>query len=138
MSEEAAWAAGFFDGEGTISIRLGTQGQWIRTVSTENNVREALVALDQRTGGRGTIYPPRAGWRTWRWEVHGADKQQAAIEAMFPFLLVKRRHAQLALDFLDTVGRSGQLLPSDIIQQREAIAAELKVLNRRIPRSKER
>ena len=98
-SEQLIWAAGFFDGEGCVSLnRLskgGTQRQLSLSASHEAAVRRVHTVL-----GEGNVYyrAPRQAthkpmW-TWVASSKGADR---AAEKLLPYLVVKREQALLML-----------------------------------------
>jgi hypothetical protein len=57
--EESAWAAGFFEGEGSCSNRTNTAGRRITPVlSITQVVREPLDRFQRVLGGRGRVNGP--------------------------------------------------------------------------------
>ena len=101
---EWAWAAGFFDGEGCISYKR-KGGLWRLVV--QQNVREPLEVLERLFGG--TLYGPytrqrsRNGVGEWSnpyyvWRLNTQEDVVLALEAMYPYLTVKREQAQTAVE----------------------------------------
>src|SRR5262245_61623549 len=103
---EQAWAAGFFDGEGTTRAHRRKYDSRIvlsvRVQATQADPR-ALERLRAAVGGEGSIRlermrPGRPGDRLmWRWS---ADTRSAlrALHAMWPWLgPVKRDQARVAI-----------------------------------------
>ena len=96
--EALIWAAGFFDGEGTVWSRPGKSHLIVGLTvgQSETKPLEHFVAL---FGGRvygpfSTINPSNGepAKPTYRWQLGGYEKVQAAMAAMWPFWKVK--HAQ--------------------------------------------
>jgi len=110
---DVAWAAGFFDGEGTIAIaertlrggRRHDQGEprfrsyqlLLRLPQTSTPALDRLVGL---FGGRyhSAKISPLGRRPIWEWYVL-AGKAANALTLMLPFLTVKHEEALLALQF---------------------------------------
>lgn len=98
-SDQLIWTAGFFDGEGCVSLnRLkagGTQRQLSLSASHEAAVRRVREVL-----GEGNVYyraprqPTHRPMWTWVASSRGADR---AAEKLLPYLVVKREQALLML-----------------------------------------
>lgn len=125
------YIAGFFDGEGSVSIAFRQpQGGWRVSPSYVLQVAIAqidprpLIAIQERYGGR--IYHSGVGRRTWAWNV-SARKARPFLEAVLPYLIVKRRDAEIGLAFLDISRRQGLHVPPtpERTAQREAFRREL-------------
>lgn len=114
VDEFVVWCAGFFDGEGSVSIPLCKRGPkqtptqqqlWLQISITQNR-REPLFPIKDRFGGRVTIQPQPVDKKLtrpiWRWV---ADGQKAAtfLSAVLPHLRVKRRVAEVGLEFQATI-----------------------------------
>lgn len=97
-----AWAAGFFDGEGSIGIerRSGRSGgRLVLTVVQKHRApldrlqdifETGVVDWQRGSGPRGT---PRWRYRTWQ------NKALAALIGMRPYLLVKAEEADIAIEY---------------------------------------
>lgn len=103
--EESAYLAGFFDGEGSIS--MGRRGQnrsmFLRVSNTNIN---SLHRLQRAFGGK--IYPENKGDMSrrrpiWKWYC-ASDAAVIALQAMLPFLGIKKEKALLALAFQEMKG----------------------------------
>lgn len=89
---EAAWAAGFFDGEG--HVRLGGR---FRQVSVHQTDRTVLERFQQAVGGVGTIGPveKRPGRSPiWQWWACGENALTAA-DCLLPYVS-QRNHVRLS------------------------------------------
>ena len=113
-AEELAWAAGLFDGEGTVSISRqdqifpqGHPGQGRHTYYTLNATmwnthRLALLRFQSWFGGdlyggeRGRL---RADYKPiWRWRT-SARTAAGFLRAVRPYLVIKAREADVGLRF---------------------------------------
>jgi len=93
------WAAGFFDGEGCISVNRKGDGGLQRQASL-HGTHEESVRLFHSIIGEGNVYlrPARQpqhkdGW-TWVAASRAADR---AISKLSPYLIVKAKQADLLL-----------------------------------------
>lgn len=105
---EKAYAAGFFDGEGSVSIEsrrlkgLSTIS-WRISVKISQDVREPLELLQEIWGGSIMQRPRRANGKVgFQWACHtrNADRFMRDIAS---FALVKRREILLAIEYRDGV-----------------------------------
>lgn len=99
-----AWAAGFFDGEGTVGLYAKASRPSTFHLSVEITQKDSIpLALLQRVYG-GTITTRREGgvshWKT------QARKASAFLEDIEPYLIVKRKQVLVALDFQARRGNS--------------------------------
>ena len=103
MSESLAWAAGFFDGEGCVLLVTRTRGRCtevrlqITAVNTDirplHRFRELFggsIQVVQHPGNKHGYKP------SWAW-VAAHRIAENALQAMLPWLLVKREQAIIAL-----------------------------------------
>lgn len=99
-----AWAAGFFDGEGTVSISARKGGRpAYRSISMEipqssaNGTPEALDRF-RSIVGRGSVtgpHEPRSPWSklpSYRWEAGGHFNVEAVAAQIWPWLGAERRN----------------------------------------------
>lgn len=142
-AHNAAWAAGFFDGEGFIIIQKRKlkkedkiyTGHYLRIGI--NHVRpEPLEKFQKLFGGSlrfdvnsvnhckdGYKRQPRYCW---------TSSTQAAgncLREMLPYLANKNQEAGIALDFLKTIQTSKQKVPEDVTILREQYQQQIKLLN---------
>ena len=105
MSEELAWAGGFFDGEGSTYLeKHRTHAGYFYPVlyvpqCAQTGVAPELVRLRSAVGGIGSISGVRQDGPEWtpyrRWRVVTPLKVQAALHLLWPFIGdVKRAQAQ--------------------------------------------
>jgi hypothetical protein len=135
----AAYFAGFFDGEGSISITFqqppGRRRTHVLQVAAGQCDRAAIEAMRDAFGGR--VYPRRSepGRRPfWHW-IASAAVAEAALREMLPYLVVKREQATLALRFRElygpehgTTGRGRRASP-ELVAARELCRVQMVALN---------
>jgi hypothetical protein len=88
-----AWAAGFIDGEGCISIYHQRGYYLVLTVSQKS--KKPLLELQKIFGGK--LYNVR-NKKYWMWTLWGENAVPALVE-MLPFLVLKKEQAKLAIKF---------------------------------------
>jgi hypothetical protein len=111
MSEELAWAGGFFDGEGSTYLEKHRThvGYFVPRLyvpqSAEIGVAAELARLKSALGGLGTISgvrPAKGNWKPYRrWRVSTPVGVQVGLHLLWPFIgEVKRIQAQEVLQVL--------------------------------------
>jgi len=96
-----AWAAGFFDGEGWVTLmRSGSGSADLRIGVTQNDVRPLLMF--QKAWG-GHIRLTNNG-RTSNWFTNKHDEQAKFIEAVKPYVVVKADQLAVAQEYLSLSG----------------------------------
>ena len=111
MSEELAWAGGFFDGEGSTYLEKHRthQGYLVPRLyvpqSAEIGIAPELTRLKSALGGLGAISGLRPGKGTWkpyrRWRVSAVLDVQVGLHLLWPFIgRVKRTQAQRVLQVM--------------------------------------
>ena len=140
---ELAYMAGIIDGEGSICIfpyygsyYKGTKYLRYKPALCVANTSEELIAwIALRFGGKCQVVKRRSPKykQCFHWLVshrHAAE----IIHLILPFLVIKRRQAELFIAFQRTATRG---LPgaksADVIKLRQDISLEMKSLNRRGP-----
>ena len=132
-----AYLAGFLDADGSIAIdktcrSKGHSWSWATKIYITNAHRDTLewlvTALD------GSIYlvnkkAPKHHSTMWRWVVHGSAAGPILFN-MLPYLREKKKRAEIALRFIDTITHKGRLSEEDK-QLRLYLSAQLTQMNRR-------
>lgn len=123
---QVAWAAGFFDGEGSVYLKRSHE-RHLPAVVVGNTVRLPLEELQRWYGG--TIYAMKVkdGRRPcWAWQVSGARGVRPFLLSVREHLRVKRQQADVMLDFCELIASPGgrPTSPENL--------AEREVLTRRI------
>ena len=137
-----AYAAGFFDGEGCISINklkrrdISKGYHYTLKIQATNNVREVIGRFAEAYGGHIGLKRPRAGENrklgyTWNVTSWGAI---AFLKEIFPFLIVKRQQAEIAFRFQDSMRHTGnrwRRAPDAEAHNREDLYQQIRKLNER-------
>ena len=126
---EVAWAAGFIDGEGTLSIGKGPpRGKYIQYVpyvwanqSKSLPIEYLQVLFDGRIRHRAD--------GAWQWEVEG-ERAASVCKLILPYLRVKHVQAELVIAFQETIGNHGPVSP-EVLYLRQVIFNEMKKVNGR-------
>ena len=150
--------AGFIDGEGCISTfsfkaygkrAHNTRSRQLISLSATNVNRQVLDDLQSTFGGYVCLHSFPIGNRKecWRWYIR-SKKASEAIKALLPYLRIKRKQAELCLEYQDTlvessIIRQGTTAPNsphrfvdnivkpEILAKRNLIVNELRLLNKR-------
>ena len=130
-SDEVAYTAGFFDGEGCVSIaRYLQRGRPYHTLAIifTNTDFQVLDWLHQRWGGylsKPTQQDPR--WRSSRHLRLSAGPALPLLRAMLPYLIIKKSQVEIALEFIDSksANRGGRQGDPAAIAKRAALAARM-------------
>jgi hypothetical protein len=129
---EIAYLAGFFDGEGSVSMAL-QGGKYLRIeVSCSQNTATVLWMFVR--GFRGNIYE---GNRCYQWKIYGNEATKF-LRSIIPYLIVKRLDAEEAVRAFDN--RDNKELVTEIIQQMRMRHEQLKLFHdeRTVTRAAER
>ena len=139
---DCAYLAGILDGEGFIGLAIRPYrpddpsrhryASWTAALSLSTTTPALCWWLLERFGGR--LYAARSEAQQkpiFQWKAGGKAARQV-LEAALPYLLLKRRQAELVLAFLDTAAHPGRrgTAPA-VLAQRQALADELHRLNGR-------
>lgn len=96
------WAAGFFDGEGSIGIYKTRRGTSFQLSIAANQVDPSPLEILVWLFG-GNVYNSTARNRPLKsWRL-GSRKAAAALQEMHPYLVNKKAQAKVALQFQDSL-----------------------------------
>lgn len=130
---EIAYLAGFFDGEGCILIQKHARAYWLE-ISAVQIDPAPLKLLSESFGGRIVKKPDHRGFRSRHsWRIT-SDRAFIALQAMLPFLMIKRAEADLGIQFQQ---RMSIVLPHTVEavfnerEIRDAIRLQMQALKRR-------
>jgi hypothetical protein len=136
-AEKVIWAAGFFDGEGCVSIQRVRNGQGgaLQIIVVQKGPRPIEVLADLWGGGINVTHRNQPTGRVgyYRWTLCG-DKAADALVEMLPFLVEKRDQAHLAIEFQDHMKltrQSGKRLTDAVRRYRSETAERLSQMKRR-------
>lgn len=87
---ELAWAAGFFDGEGSAVLSPSAGGKLYARVSIGQNTREALDRFCAAVGV-GKVYGPYTSNVPFKYQVNGVESVRGIADALGPFLCSVKR-----------------------------------------------
>ena len=141
------YIAGFFDGEGSISIgRRGRENyRWLQLNMTITNTDRAVLEMIRATFGVGCIGLKDSGLKTREklsrlaygtrdcFELIWTGRQaESVLRELYPYLRVKKGQAEIALRFRSTYGQkwSRKTVPPDVLETRETDKRQLTALNK--------
>lgn len=125
------WAAGFFDGEGSVSVVRRQRGGFIEhhlSVQVGQNDRRPLDAMCAEY--RGSTCNTKTPSGCWRWRIHGKSAE-SFLQRIQPYSIVKAEQIALALELRALVGAPGRRVPPEVWEQKEAIWKRLMVVKGR-------
>jgi len=128
---EWSYLAGIIDGEGCITASSNGQDRIRVTVtSTSRGLIDWMIA---RVGGSVCNRRPASPRHkpTYGWEVSYV-KANSFLRGVLPYLLIKARHAELALQFSDTMHAHVEVT-DEIKKFRRWVVRQIKRMNRRGP-----
>jgi hypothetical protein len=138
---QLSWTAGIMDGEGHISLFKSvssncTRGYRHRTVIVLTNTYLPLVKLFQSWfGGCISIQKNHylARKTCYQWRPTCLDDQCNFLKQISPYLFIKRKQAEICLDFLENGGRGymGYRVSDDEFNRRENLCLKIQRLNLR-------
>jgi hypothetical protein len=138
-THKIAWCAGFFDGEGFITVQRRKskvkdkvyEGHYLR-IGVNHVAIEPLRELQKILGGtirqqsEHTVEGNRK--RRHSWQMSTSDAAEA-LRKMLPFMLNKNKVTALALDFQATMLKDKKQLPDEIYELREIYKQQITSLN---------
>jgi hypothetical protein len=119
---DKAYAAGFFDGEGSMNIR--NPGSTIKnpgyslTLNVAQSCEAPLIWLSARWGG--SVRPMKRPKPVWEWNL-GSLSASKFLQDILPFLMVKQEQALVAIEFQSHKKNTGRRRdPESISRERES------------------
>lgn len=133
-----AYMAGIIDGEGHFHMYYHPPiRRYYFTVGVANTNRDLLDWLVDNFSGKVYRHKPKSHkdeWKDcWEWRLNQTDIL-SALPAILPFLKIKKRQAELAIEFRKTFAKENpgkRGLPDHIRRKRDDIMLELKSINRK-------
>jgi hypothetical protein len=133
---DLAYAAGLFDGEGSISIVSYTNRERgyfkldVRVANTDKAVVEWLsimfggyLSVQKRTDETHKV--------VYRWAI--ADRGAGRfLRLIYPYLKIKRLRAEMAINFRETYDR-GVVVGGSVVEYREKLYEQMRIANKRGP-----
>ena len=102
---EKAYLAGFIDGEGCITLKLYSrkwknERQYVTAKITVTNAHRDVIAFVGYVFNRKITEEKRYNWKTaWRVQIDRLEDVREIIKYLLPYLKVKRKQAELLLEF---------------------------------------
>ena len=133
MNMGRAYMAGFFDGEGCVTIsRPHSRSNYQLEVNIGNTNREVLEWIQRNYGGRlhalrkPTYYKPYSVWQV------SGEEAIHFLQLVLPFLKVKREEAELAIRF-PLWGRQGRghNIPEEVKHERQELSDAIRGIRER-------
>lgn len=101
VQTDLAYLAGFFDGEGCISIAVYKENYLGIRIEIGQNTRQELDLFSKYFGGKVTAKPDkRYKTKSYRWAPGKIEQIKKVLTDLLPYLRQKKRRAELALEFL--------------------------------------
>lgn len=140
-SHRLAWAAGFIDGDGFITIQNRKSvvngktysGTYLRVGACQAK-QDVLLELQSLFGGSIRIKnsgPNKEGYnrkQQWVWTL-STEQAYECLKQIIPFMIHKKEVAELALFFQETMSTNKQQLSEDTVKKRLALQAEITRIN---------
>lgn len=143
MDTEYAWAAGFIDGEGTITLKRykaktairGLHYQPFVSLSQANHEGHpnGVEHMKELFGGSTSMYLSKAPrLHVTQWSIVSRQAIEC-LKKIRPYLKVKDRHADLLLSYYETVGEKSKTyrITDEQMAKREAIWAQMRAMNQK-------
>ena len=140
--EEICYMAGFMDGEGTITANYrkserGFPSLHFRAIIFNTNLN-ILERLKVTWGGRLSLFQaPRSIKHKKMYCLYWGGKDcLPVLEAIIPYLVIKKRQAEIVLDMSKLThhyekGHFGRIVSPEVQKARECLGEEIKQLNHR-------
>ncbi len=125
------WVAGFFDGEGCVSIVRRQRGGFIEhmiAIQIGQKDRRPLDAIRDKYGG--SICPTKTPSGCWRWRCHGKTAERF-MRAIVLHCKLKRRELELALTLRQLIGRPGHRMSPDTFRRKDRVWHEFRRVKER-------
>jgi len=137
MREKHIYLAGIIDGEGSISIEIQNANKTCRktdyysirllVINTSKSLMDWLI---QEFGGslyKRKLIPNQK--QCYKWEIFSFNAA-LIIEQIQEFLIIKKRHAEILLEFLKTKPKDKYFVSKEVQDKRRLLYQELKQLTK--------
>jgi len=126
---EIGYAAGLFDGEGSVGISKRSSGQIFLQVQISMRCKEIPEWFGNHFGGNAVVYKQGkhalGSGPICKWSISGCSAHEF-LEIIAPYLIEKREQAEVALEFPNGTGKR---LTSDERKEREYLHRVMKDLH---------
>lgn len=138
-THKIAWCAGFFDGEGYVTIQRRNckakngkvyTGHYLR-IGINHVAPEPLYEIQKHLGGKVVLFSGVTGNRHPRhqWCLNCKSAEEG-LKILRPYLINKCEVADIALEFQGTMQSHKQAVPEELTVKREAIRDKIIFLNK--------
>jgi hypothetical protein len=131
LDTDAAWAAGFIDGDGSFDIRLA-DARFVGRMSITQKDQRPIKKIQELFGGSIHYL---AFTSCYQYSASGTTLDYL-LECIYPFLVLKAEQASLMIEFRSTqIGtqRSGKRTTDDMWARRSHMYSKMRLLNGRNP-----
>lgn len=130
---DKAYLAGIIDGEGCITVwKSGRYDNRVVTVAVAMNDKQAVDLLYEAFGGcLFHIKKQNPKWNdSWRWAVK-SRRAKVVLEALLPYLRVKTRQAEAALELISSFTHIGGRATVEQREKQALLHSQISALNQR-------
>lgn len=99
-----AYIAGLFDGEGTVDLypRKDSRGGKVPYIGLGMTDKEVIYWLAKTIGGGVTMFQTYEKYKTcYKWRLQGVFDILSFLNAILPYLKVKKKNAEKVIQFLE-------------------------------------
>lgn len=136
-NEVLAYFAGILDGEGHISVELQradgkkrNKDYYSLRLVIANTNREVIDWLVEHFDGSLQICTKYPGFKQGYKCVLFGEKLHKAIQACYPYLIIKKPIADIAIKFRETVGKTGHDVSKETLAYRKQLYLDAKRINK--------
>lgn len=136
MNPKIIYLAGIVDGEGSMSIEIQSPRKNRKTdyysirlivINTNKNLMDWLINNFQGKIQPRKLYPGRKQCYNW---VTFSHHSASLLEQMLPYLIIKKRHAEIILEFMKTKNPEDYFVSEEVQHKRRLLYHELKSLTK--------
>jgi hypothetical protein len=131
--QHLAWAAGIFDGEGSITTSKDSRNNQITLLVSVQMTDELTIKRLHSLFGVGRVNQIRKSGKhnnLWTYQASGKDAVYV-VSLINSYLFTKSRQGELALEWGEKCLKTRANIPEDVLTLREIIREELSLLNKR-------
>lgn len=131
-SLDCAWAAGLFEGEGTVTLSANKAMRVRPSISVPNTDREVVEFFHRRWGGSIRNHQPSGNARLVHvWGLSSGEPIECFIRDMLPFIRTRRVRDKMEIVLQDVVDRFANVQRGKVYERSLDRMATIRELNRR-------